>query len=37
MKFYDGSKVTPFLPKSKIVKALRRVKNFALQFERFFF
>ncbi|CAN6351035.1 unnamed protein product [Urochloa humidicola] len=34
MNFYDGSKVTPFIPKSKIVNALRGVKNFALPLER---
>jgi len=33
----EVNKVTPFLPKSKNVKALRRVKNLALQSERFFF
>ncbi|OEL33557.1 hypothetical protein BAE44_0005424, partial [Dichanthelium oligosanthes] len=32
MNFYDGSKVTPFLPKSKIVNALRG--GFALLAER---
>jgi hypothetical protein len=37
MNFYDGSKLTPFLPKSKIVNALRGVKNFALPLKRFFF
>ncbi|CAN6333099.1 unnamed protein product [Urochloa humidicola] len=34
MNFYDGSKVTPFIPKSKIVNALRGVKKFALPLER---
>lgn len=35
MNFYDGSRVTPFLPKDKIVKVLSTVND--LPSERYFF
>lgn len=37
MNFYDGSRVTPFLPKCKIAQVLRGVINFPLPSERYLF
>jgi hypothetical protein len=39
MNFYDGSEVTPFMPKRKIAQVLRQVINFPLPSEgyNFFF
>ena len=36
MNFYDGSEVTPFLPRSKIVEVLSRKKDYLLPSEWYF-
>jgi hypothetical protein len=37
MNFYDEGSATPFLPRSKVVHALRSAYNLILPSERYFF
>ena len=37
MNFYDGRDLTPFLPRDKVVDALKGSNNFILPSERYFF
>jgi len=37
MNFYDGSDVTPFLPRHEVINALNGANNFSLPSERYLF